>query len=679
MVRNKKVIFAPMKKAFFIFIACWVVLSAAAQEQKPSWQQLWQENMNMEDEEADELSTENLELLQELAEHPIDLNRATRDDLERLPFLSAQQVMDFIEYRDRYGPLRSMGEIRMIRSMDYQQVKLLPCFTFVGEVTDTLRFPRLRSIVRHGRHELIGSLHYPLYTRKGNRNGYLGYKTSHWLRYDFSYGKYIRLGLLGAQDSGEPFFSNRNRWGYDVYTYFFQIQQLGWLDHLIVGKYKLSTGMGLVLNNSFSLGKLTILQSLGRQSNVIRPHASRSEADYFQGAAATVRLARRLQLTLFGSYRPIDGTLNDDSSVATLITSGYHRTPKEMEKKYNTHQTAAGAHVAFRYKALHLGLTGTYTHLDRTLSPDTKTLYRRHYAQGNNFVNGSLDYRFTYRSLSFSGETAINGSGAIATLNALSLQPSSTWSVVALQRFYSFRYTTLHGHAFSEGGHVQNESGIYVGGTWQPFNQLRLKAYADFAYFPWPRYRVSQSSSAQDYLIEAAYQPASRWTVKGRYRLQLRQADRTGSNPKVLRRNNSHRMLLAVTYADRAWNSTTQADYVRAIGDSISNGWMVSERLSWQHKWWQLHLTAAYFNTQSYDSRIYSSERQLPHNFAFPMFYGQGLHFALVTRANVGRWLQIDAKGSFTRYFDRNSIGSGLQQVNGPSLTDLSLQVRWRF
>ena len=34
------------------------------------------------------------------------------------------------------------------------------------------------------------------------------------------------------------------------------------MEHVIVGKYKLSTGMGLVLNNSFSLGKLNLLQSL---------------------------------------------------------------------------------------------------------------------------------------------------------------------------------------------------------------------------------------------------------------------------------------------------------------------------------------------------------------------------------------------------------------------------------
>jgi len=666
-----------MKKAFIIFIACWVVLSAVAQEQKLSWQHKWQETMNLEDEANDELSAENLELLQELADHPIDLNRATRDDLERLPFLSAQQVMDFIEYRDRYGPLRSMGEIRMIRSMDYQQIALLPYFSFVGEVADTLRFPKLKTIVKNGRNELTASIHYPLHTRKGDHNGYLGYKLSHWLRYEFSYGRYLRLGLLGAQDSGEPFFANRNRWGYDAYTYYLQVQRLGCIENLVVGKYKLSTGMGLVLNNSFTLGKLTALQSLGRQSALIRPHATRSVADYLQGAATTLRIGKPFSLTLFASYRPLDATLNDDGSAATLITSGYHRTPKEMEKKHNTHQVVAGTRFGFRFKALSLGATAVYTHQDRTLHPDTKTLYRRHYAQGNNFLNASLDYKVMHHSVSFNGETAIDGHGYIATLNSLSFQPSSTWSLLAIQRFYSYRYTSLHGHAFSEGGHVQNESGIYLGGTWQPLVWLQLKGYADVAYFPWARYQVSQSSLAQDYLAEAQAQLGRLWTLKARYRCHLRQQD--NKKKTALRRHNEHRARLALTYSFGGWASTTQGDYVKAANDSIVHGWMLSERLSWQHKWWQLNLTAAYFDTENYDSRIYTYERQLPHNFAFPMYYGQGMRLALVARATVGRWLQLDAKAGFTHYFDRDVIGSGLQQVNASSMTDFYLQARFRF
>ena len=483
----------------FIFIVWWIVLSATAQEQKPSWQQLWQENMNMEDEEADELSTENLELLQELAEHPIDLNRATRDDLERLPFLSAQQVMDLKEYLDRYGPMRSLSELRMVRTLDYRQLSLLPYFVFVGEVEDTVRFPKLSTIAQHGKHELTLSGRVPFYQRKGDRNGYLGYRYRHWLRYQFNYGDYVKVGLLGAQDAGEPFFAHRNTTGYDVYSYYLQIAKLGVIDQLIVGKYKVSAGMGLVLNNSFSLGKQVMLQNLGRTQNTLRVHQSRSVADYFQGAAATLHFWKPLRLTIFASYRPFDATLNDNGTAATIVTSGYHRTLTEMDKKDNTRQTTFGTHLDLRHQGMHVGATVVATHLNRTLQPKTSSVYRQFYPAGDDFLNASLDYGITRYHLAFNGETAIDENGHFATIHALSFQPAGSVSVVALHRFYSYRYATLHGHAFSEGGRVQNENGFYLGASWQPWSRLTLSGYADFVSFAWPRYRVSQPSTARDF------------------------------------------------------------------------------------------------------------------------------------------------------------------------------------
>ena len=118
---------------------------------------------------------------------PIDLNHATRDELEQLPFLSSQQVMDLTEYLDRYGPMRSLSELRMVRSMDYWQLQLLPFFVYAGEVTDSLRFPLLKTIKKYGRHELTAAVRLPFYERQGDRNGYLGYRYRHWLRYEFSY------------------------------------------------------------------------------------------------------------------------------------------------------------------------------------------------------------------------------------------------------------------------------------------------------------------------------------------------------------------------------------------------------------------------------------------------------------------------------------------------------------
>ena len=670
----------------FFLLCC---LSIAAQEQ-PSWEQVWQEMMNPEDWEDDEWD-DCLERMQQLADSPINLNQCSRDDLEQLPFLSEQQVNDLIGYLHRYGPMRSMQELRMVPSMDAVQLSLMPFFTFVGAAQDSDRqasaFPKWKTATRYGKHQLTATGRIPFYERKGDRStemetsgspaGYLGYKYRHSLRYEFSYGNYVKAGILGANDAGEPFFANRNSTGYDVYSYYIQLRKLGWLENAIIGKYKVSAGMGLVVNTSFSIGKQAMLQNLGRRTNTLRAHSSRSEADYFQGAGATVRLFKALTLTAFASSRFVDATLNDDGSVATIVTNGYHRTFKEMEKKYNTRQTAFGTTIGYRQDGLHLDVNAVYTSMDRPLRPDTKPLYRRHYAQGSDFLNASMDYGYTHHRFAVSGETAVNRDGALATVNTVSYQPSSLFSVMALQRFYSFRYSGLYAHSFGNNTRAQNESGYYLGMTWHPISRLRLQGYADYAYYPWARYQASQSSREWDFLLQGDYH-VSRWDFQARQRLRLRQKD--NDDKTALIPDNEQRSRLSAAYAvANGWTLKTQGDYVFASYKANSQGWMVSEQVQYQHSRWQMNFQAGYFDTDGYDSRIYVYERQMQHDFLFPMFYGNGLRLALFARADITANLRLSAKLGYTNYFDRRTIGTGLQEIAQSHVTDLDMQLRWKF
>ena len=665
------------------------VVHVRAQGYDESWQEVYEQLMTPEEDADDEDGgnriEDQMELLQELADHPLDLNRCTRYELEQLPFLSAQQVMDLCDYLDHYGPMRSLGELRMVRSMDYQQIRLLPFFVYVEDYSDSSKrrdknvFPSLRQLSEWSRHELMGTLRVPFYDRKGDREGgYLGYKYRHWLRYELKSSNHLRLGIIGTQDAGEPFFAGGNRWGYDAYSYYLQLQHLGPIESLVVGKYKLSAGMGLVLGSSFRLGKVATLQSLGRQTTLLRPHASRSEADYFEGAAATARLSEAFSLTGFASHRAIDATLNKaDGTAATLITNGYHRTVAEMAKKHNTHQTATGLLLNFRHEGFHAGLTTAYTHLDRSLQPNRQVLYRRYYPYGKDFLNTGISYGYTHHRIAVDGETAIDGHGRLATINSLSLQPTEHLGVLALQRFYSYRYTTLHGHSFGESSHVQNESGLYLGATWYPLPHLRLLAYTDYARFAWARYLVSQPSHSWDLLMQASWQQ-NRWNVVARTRAHLRQRD--NADKTALEPYNDYRLRLSADYKHPAgWSVRTQADGVRSFFRSADYGYMFSQQWAWQHRWWQLHLMAGYFNTDSYQSRIYVYERQLQREFAFPTFSGEGLRWALSARFDVGSQLRLSAKLGFTRYFDRSIISSGWQQVDGSTLTDLDLQLRWKW
>ena len=108
-------------------------------------------------------------------------------------------------------------------------------------------------------------------------------------------------------------------------------------------------------------------------------------------------------------------------------------------------------------------------------------------------------------------------------------------------------------------------------------------------------------------------------------------------------------------------------------------GTMVSCSLSFTKKWLRLNGGVGYFHTDGYDSRLYLYESGPLYTYSMAQFYGEGIRYWLMARATIGKKLMLTAKAGVTDYFDRSSTGSGYQEIDGSSLTDLDLQVRWKF
>lgn len=612
----------------------------------------------------------------ELEEHPLDVNTIQREELERFPFLTAEQIADICEYVDRYGPLRSMGELMMVESLDVARRQLLQCFLYIGEGKST-SFPSLHTIAKYGKNEWAGSVKIPFYKRKGDDTKYLGYRYKHWMRYQFTYGDYVKMGLLGAQDAGEPF-GGHNPKGYDFYSFYVQVRHLGVLQQLNLGRYRASFGMGLVMSTDFSFGKTALLSNMGRSLNHVTAHSSRSSANYLQGAAATVQLFRGFTLTTLGSYRSLDATLNDDGTVSTIVTDGYHRTLKELEKKNNTTQTLGGVHANYFTNGFHVGFTGVYLHYNRRLAPDVSTLYRRYYPIGSDFANFSMDYGLTRSRYSFQGETAINRQGALATIHTANMRLASTLSVLFLHRFYSYRYTALLGNSFSDGGQVCNESGVYAGVQWAPARVFQLAVYGDYASHPWAKYRVSKPSSSFDTQATITSQ-WQRVLMTLRYRLRLREYD--NETKTALIRHRQQQLRWTITPTDvRHWTGTLQlhgtlTDYKQRDWGYMANGelgYLPTDAL-------KLYGQINYFHTTGYESRIYSYERDLLYSMSIPSFYDEGIRYALLARMTFWKRWTVQAKWGVTNYFHRTTIGSGDQQINASAMSDLALLVKCKF
>ena len=659
-------------KAYILTI---LLLLPAETFAQTDWREALQQWMTAEDMEQP-YSEEVMDLLEERAENPINLNQTSREELEQLPFLTAQQVEGIVEYLDRYRPMRTLNELKMVTALDYDVRRLLEHFVCCGEEKPGRTWPALADVAKYGKHRLMATLKAPFYERQGDRNGYLGYRCRHDVRYRFNYNNRIMFGLTGAQDAGEPFFAHKNKMGYDHYAVYLQLRNMGRLEELNLGTYRVQMGMGLVMNTGFHLGKLASLQSLGRSSHTLTAHASRASTGYMQGAAATVRIADEWRVTAFASYRAIDATLNDDGTARTLLKDGYHRTPTEMDKKHNTHETDYGGSVGWRHGTLYVSANGVFTRFNRPLAPDKRTaLYRQYAAEGNNFFNASIDYGYRDARWSLAGETALSRNGAVAALHTVGCRLNEALSLMVLHRYYDKRYTALHARSFSEGGSVQNEHGIYIGATWKPAWEWTVQAYADYAHFAWPRYQVSAASDAFDGLLAARY-GGKQWTLAARYRLRIRQQDNDGKSLLVNR--TEHRARLTADWTATAqWTLRMQADGVASCNkNGRQRGIMLSEHTSWRWRWLRADGHIGWFRTDNYDARIYQYEPSVLYDFSYPMYYGHGLRYALMVRADIGQHLMATAKVGVTNYFDRSVVGSGLQQVDGSALCDLLVQLR---
>ena len=666
-----------MRVLFILVILLSLALNVNAETE---WEK-WLDGIMLDGDYSEDTHEELYENLLELQRNGINVNSATREELLALPFLSEQQVMDILEYIHFHGALKSINELMSIESIDYSTRQLLQEFLYAGDKTEK-GFPSLKNIMTWGKNELLLYTKIPTYERVGDTsNGdYLGYPYKFWARYSFSYAKNVRIGIVASQDAGEPFFSQSNKYGFDQYSGFIQLNGLGPVESLIVGRYSIAAGMGLVMNNSFSLGKSAMLQDLGRQRNALRPHTSASENGYMQGAAATIRLSDAIRLTPFLSYRKTDATLNDDGSISSLIYTGYHRTISELNKKNNTSLTAGGINARWNLEDFSLGATAVFTHINRPLSPNKSATYKKIYPEGSNFFNASLNYSWLHYPFSVNGETAINANGAIATLNTLGWHLSLYVEVMGIYRFYSFNYYSLYANAFSEGGKTQNESGLYLGVRWQPKYGIDIQAYTDLAYFAWPRYGVSQSSYASDNVVSASYK-TGKWLLSGKYRLHFKQKD--SKSASGISWQTEHRLRIGAEWTGGRWTSRSQLDFTSVSStsesSSLSQGFMITENIGYDKGKWQIFAGVKYFNTDGYDSRLYSYERAMPHTFSFPAYYGHGIRYSLTAVWSPSPTLQFNAKAGITDYFDRSTISSGQQQINASSACDIEVGMRWRW
>ncbi|MBO6234841.1 MAG: helix-hairpin-helix domain-containing protein, partial [Prevotella sp.] len=657
------------------------------------------------------------EHLNELAQQPLDVNTVTQEELMQIPGLDQNQINDILEYIHRYGRMRSIEELAMIESIDLNLRNYLECFLVAEDEAAKPWYAKgqLRQSLRKVRQSLVMTARVPTYYRAGDQRApshtymgdnryagkYLGDPVSHSLRYSLRMGENITFNLSGGKSAGEPFFGEHNRWGYDRYAFNLRVTHVGRFSQIILGHFRGQFGLGLVLNNNFTLGKQGMLAAVGRRLTAFSPHSSVGDSKHFQGAAVMMGLTDRVQLAAFFSYRMIDATLNADSTISTILTSNYHRTALEMGKKNNSAMMTTGTHLSYERRRWGIGVSAIYSWLNREINPTySKTgkqnpsqLYRLHYPRGKCFWNFSADYHYRWRELRLNGETAIDKDFHLATINSMTwrfgVRSSSTLTLMAVQRYYTYQYNALFGSSFSDGGSVKNESGLYIGARWDITPSIVIEGYTDIAYFPWYKYLVSSSSYSWDNSITGTWNKNSCWSFSLRYRIKMKQRDKTtknetnekkgteGTKEKALLTKYDHRLRLLAIYNKEKWSLRTQVEGCSLSFDETTKGYIIAQSASYKPtSTLEIYANAAWFNTDDYDSRLYSYERGVRYSFGSTSYYGKGIHAALMLKYKPLYRLTLQGKVGHTRYFDRETIGTAERMIFSSHYTDIELQVQ---
>ena len=640
---------------------------------------------------------ENLfEELSDLKENPLNINSATKEQLERFPFLNSQLIENILYYLYKYGAMVSINELMVVEDMDLATFRLLKPFITCQPLEEKTHTPTLKSILKYGKQELSARMDIPLYTRAGyqpftsdyikeNPNKrYLGPSFYHNLRYKFRYTDKVYIGFTAEKDPGEPFFAGNNKKGYDYYSPYFYIRDFGKIRALALGNYRLNYGYGLVMNTDFNMGKTTALNTLLNRESGIKKHSSTDEYNYFQGIAGSIQLSEHFTADAFYSYRQMDGIV-DNRFITSLKEDGYHRIPRDYEKKNSLTNQLIGSNIQYNGKNFELGLTAVYNFFNKVLNP-TYRPYNKYYPRGSDFFNLGANYKFFLKKLTWMGEVAMDKDRRMAALNTLRYRPKANFQLITMHRFYDVAYQSMYARSVGEGSMVQNESGFYLGMEADELWYFKLTAYIDFFYFPWKKYQMTKNGTRGiDGVIQLDYSPTHELDMFIRYRYKNKFKDYNpaeGDKITVPYIQQKGRYQLTYSPNDELVLKTT-ADVVHNAYQhkDPSKGFLIKQSIGYKFPKLPLQLDAsvAWFKTDDYASRITVYEKSLLYSFSMPSFYGEGERFSFNTRYELNKHIVLQGKYACTHYRDREVISSGLEQIEGNLKSDLYFQVQFKF
>ena len=183
-------------------------------------------------------------------QNPLDLNKATASELLAVPFFSSFQVSEILDHRKTFGDFLCVYELQVLPSFGTEDIRnIIP---FIGLKTLTLKIGDVREIWKQGSHQFLTLTETSSPRKKGSLitdtltdlsvNHYLGSGVYSNFRYRFDYNRLVSYGINMEKDAYESFLDGNNPLGYDYFSCYFSLKNMGRLKSLQLGDYQANFG-----------------------------------------------------------------------------------------------------------------------------------------------------------------------------------------------------------------------------------------------------------------------------------------------------------------------------------------------------------------------------------------------------------------------------------------------------
>jgi hypothetical protein len=697
---------------------------------------------NKANEQVDEQINQNIELISEQMQsedgdlsnlteswtyyksHPLNLNKAKREELADLLLLTDIQINNLLQHREKNGYLISIYELQSINGFDLATIKKITPFVFVSDNFNSAFFST-KEMFKDGKHEFVTRFQRILEPQAGfNVNDsvrgkkpnsyYLGDPNRIFARYSFQYNNNVSFVLAGEKDAGEQFHfggntidsiplndgTNQKRAeykqtkGFDFYSGHIAIRNIKFVKTLVIGDYQATFGQGLTLWQGFAFGKSASPMNVKRYGMGIKPYRSFDENRFFRGAAGTFRI-KNFEVTGLVSYKKMDAnaTLGDTLSngevdvigVSSLELSGLHNTNSLMQDKGVINQTLFGGNAAYNKRNLHIGATAYNMNLSAELIK-SPSLYNQFDYQGKSNFIGGIDYNYVFKNANLFGEFSMSANGGKAFCQGIivALDPKLTFS--AHYRNFEKNFQNLYGNAISENTLPQNEKSIYLGMEAKLFKSLTLSIYLDQYKFDWLKSTASAPSIGRDIFTQLNYTPTKKIDMYFRFRHRTKFVNSTDDNfydyltPYV--QNNYRYNLSTQITPDIKFKSRIEYTHVDKTIAPDEDGVAFVQDIIYKKLKFPFTFTLRYavFDTKSYDSRVYAYENDVLYSYSVPALYYKGQRAYFIVNWDITRNFEIWVRVASTIYDNQTTQSAGsLNQIDSNHKTELKLQARIKF